>query len=236
MTLAPIRCTSCDAPLPLADPTPTLPCPYCGERNTLPPNYVEAAALHQREHEARERAEPLWRKVGRGAPGWSAGLALALVVFLPPLATLVGLLLPGLELGVAEATALFTLPALLPGAGLWIWSGAISATTMRFRAALAARAPEHEKRAPGCRTCGAPLGVRPGALTATCGYCGTDSLLERVPVGELARALGRTLTSLGDAVTALRRRRAILGLGTAGAALLVAGSSVLLWITLLYVV
>jgi len=236
VTLAPIRCTSCDAPLPLADPTPTVPCPYCGERNTLPPRYVEAAALHQREHEARLRAEPLWRKVGRGAPSWSAGLALALVVFLPPLATLAGLLLPGLELGVAEVTALFTLPALLPGAGLWIWSSAVSGTTMRFRAALAARAPERDGGAPGCRNCGAPLESGADALTATCGYCGVDSLLEQIPVGELARGLGRTLTSLGQAVTALRRRRAILGLGTGGAALLVAGSSVLLWITLLYVV
>lgn len=236
MKLAPVSCSGCNAPLPLAVPAPSVACPYCGTANELPASYVEAAALRQREHEARRQAEPLWRKLGRGAPGWSAALALPLLVLLPPLATLCGLLLPGLDLGVAEVTALFTLPALLPGAGLWIWSSAVSATTLRFRAALAASAPAREGGAPGCRNCGAPLEAAAGDLTATCGYCGADSLLEQIPVNDIARGLGQTLTSLGQATTALRRRRAILGLGTAGVALLVAGSSVLLWVTLLYVV
>ncbi len=229
MRLAPVTCTSCAAPLPLAVPAPQVPCPHCGVANALPAEYVQAAELRRREAEARRQTEPLWRALATGAPTWSKPVALALIVLLPPLATLVAWLIPRLELGAVAITALVSLPSLLPGAALWIWASAVAGTTLRFRAALTARS---EGNATCCRGCGAPLATEPGALAATCGYCGTDSLLEKIPVGELARSLGEAMTTLEEGARKLRARRATLGLGTFGLALVVGGSSFLLWLAL----
>jgi hypothetical protein len=158
-----------------------------------------------------------------------------LIVLLPPIVTLLAWLIPRLGLGAVEITALVSLPALLPGAALWVWASAVAGTTLRFRAALAAR-PGGSGGAPLCRTCGAPLAADPQALAATCGYCGSDSLLEQIPVSELAASLGEALTTLEQAARRLRTRRAMLGLGAAGLTLLVGGASVLLWIALLHAV
>jgi LSD1 subclass zinc finger protein len=232
MRLSPVKCTGCAAPLPLAIPAPEVRCPHCSTANALPAAYVEAAALRKREAEARRQAEPLWRALEGGAPTWSRPAALALIVVLPPVATLVAWLIPRLELGAVAVTAAVSLPALLPGAALWVWASAVAGTTLRFKAALAARG---DGSTPACRTCGAPLAPEPGALAATCGYCGSDSLLEKIPVSELARSLGEAVTTLEDAARKLRTRRATIGLGAFGLALLVGGSSILLWIALRHV-
>jgi len=231
--LAPIKCSGCSAPLPLGVPQPHVACPYCGDDNALPAEYVEAAQLRSQEADARRQVEPLWRKLAQGAPGWSGVLAILLVVLLPPLATLVGVLLA--QLGTAEVVAVISLPALLPGSGLWVWAGAVSATTLRFQASLAAHPSAEAEGAPLCRNCGAPLQPEPDALAATCGYCGADSLLQQIPVKSISRALGEALTTLEQATRRLRGRRAMLGLGAAGVALLIAGSSVLLCLAMLHV-
>lgn len=232
--LRPVSCGGCGAPIPLAVPSPRVTCRYCGAVTELPREYVEAADIRRREGEARRRAEPLWRRLSGGAPPWAKTLGLVLLVALPPVLSLVAWLIPPLRLGVAHITALVGLPAILPGAGVWLWALAVSATTARFTSALAAARSEEGNR-PLCRSCGAPLEVEEGALCATCGYCGTDSLLEEIPVNALARQLGEAMSSLGEAAHRLRARRAILGLGTAAAVLLVAAASVLLWVALLHV-
>jgi hypothetical protein len=124
--------------------------------------------------------------------------------------------------------AFVCLPLLLPGAAVFVWASAVNETTLEVRSALGAKAPEREGTPPGCRSCGAPLDAAPEALAATCLYCGTDSLLEVMPLGALAGRLRRTLDTLRDASLALRRRRRLLGFGTLACTLGIAAVSALL--------
>jgi len=227
--LAPLHCDGCSAPLPLAVPQARVACPFCGHANALPEAYVQAAAMRQQEAAARRAAEPLWRRLARPRPRGALPLAVLLVILLPPLATLVGSLVLAGPLGQAAVVALFSFPALLPGAGLWVWAAAVGGTVMRFTAALAARPPKGKDSPPRCRDCGAPLALEQGALSATCGYCGADSLIEKIETTAVAAELKEALRTLAQANGKLRLRRAILGLGTSGVVVLLGGASALLW-------
>ncbi|MEB2312362.1 MAG: hypothetical protein OZ921_00580 [Sorangiineae bacterium] len=229
MKLAPVFCTNCGATLPLSVPAPQVRCPYCGTMCSLPPDYVRAAELRLREQEARRPAEPLWRTLSASAPSWAIPTALAVTALLPPAATLVAWLMPALELGEVEVTAFVSLPALLPGAAFALWSFSVSSTTMRFTEALTAR---RRQDVVTCRQCDAPLAPEPGALAATCGYCGADSLLEDLPAHALTASLAVAMSTLDEAVRKLRARRTMLALGAFGLALVIGGSIALLAIVL----
>jgi len=238
MSLAPIFCNGCGAPLPLAIPQPQVNCPYCSAVNALPQEYVAAAAMRQKESAARAAAEPLWQKLGE-KPSEGAELAGGFaVIFLPPLATLLGYFLKRPDVDAATLTAVFTLPAIVPGAGLWLWAAAVKATTSGLRAQLAARPLQGKggnkgKDALGCRNCGATLSFSEGALSATCGYCGTDSLVQAVPKMQIKAKMQQALRGLDEAVELLRKRRTVLGLGVAGLSVLIAGACGLLWYALI---
>ncbi len=239
MSLAPIFCHGCGGPLPLAIPQLHVSCPYCSTVNDLPPAYVVVAEMRKKESAARVAAEPLWRKIGETPPVWAEALGVLAVIFLPPLLTFIGTLLGRSTFDVATLTALFTVPAIVPGTGLWLWAAAVRATTSGLRAQLAAipigkkeggsDEGGQEKETLGCRSCGAALHVDEGALSATCGYCGTDSLLQAIPQKRVKEKMRRALRGLDEAVTLLRRRRVMLGLGAVGLSVVISGASGLLW-------
>jgi hypothetical protein len=104
-------------------------------------------------------------------------------------------------------------PGLLPGALLWLWASTVNAAVLRIRRVMRAREAGPTKEL-GCRSCGAPLAPGPDAPTATCLYCGTDSLVRDLPPA--ARSVAdrdHALRTLDEAVRVLRRRRVNLALG-----------------------
>jgi predicted RNA-binding Zn-ribbon protein involved in translation (DUF1610 family) len=225
--LTPLKCADCGGSPPLAAAAAT-PCPFCGASVAVPPDYARAFEAQRAAREARAAAEPLWRRLRRGAPPWTGWVGAALVLLLPSLAVAAAHLLLREPLASAEVIALFAVPALLPGGALLIASGAFKALGARFHDALAATPPAKQGDPPGCRECGAGLSPAPDALAASCAYCGTDSVLDDLPVAQLKTALSAALVTLSDGVRALRRRRATLALGVLGLALIVAALAVAL--------
>lgn len=228
MSLKPIRCAACGSPVPLVEAAETA-CAYCAQPVAIPADYLEAARLHHAGAEARAAAEPLWRRFSARV-GWRVQLlGLLLLALLPPLVTL----LANLSWPYAAQAQLFgllTLPALLPGSGIWIWAAVVNATTLPYREALSAKPPAKGEGPVSCRSCGAPLAVEPEALSATCLYCGADSLLEVLPVSELGARLRDSLRTLEEAARTLRKRRVLLALSVTAVLLMVAAVSwVLVW-------
>jgi hypothetical protein len=66
--------------------------------------------------------------------------------------------------------------SVVPIAIAWRTSESVS-SVKDLQAKLAAAPPQTPGGACGCRTCGAALDVRPGALAARCIYCGTENLV-----------------------------------------------------------
>ena len=227
--LQPLRCGSCGAPVPLAE-AEHVHCPHCGSEVALPPGYLEAMRLHRETAAARRAAEPVWQALARPRSGGLSALAMLLVVFLPPLATLLANLVPYPPLSKMAIMAFVTLPAVLPGAGLYIWTLAVDATAVGLRNQLSAKPPPRGGGSPTCRNCGAPLEVEADAVAASCAYCGTDSLVVGIGEAELAGGLRAAVRTLGEAVRRLRVRRVLLGLGIAGVVAALGGASMLVWI------
>jgi len=233
--LAPLSCPGCAAPVPLprelgADDR--IPCAHCGALVALSADHAAAVRASAATAAARKTIEPLWQKVTAPAGRGLVGVALLLVVLLPVASTIAASLIPYPPWGQVAIYARVTLPALFPGAALYLWSAAVAATVLRFRDAISARPPARSGAPPGCRHCGAPLTVEPEALAATCAYCGTDSLLAEVPVRSLQRKLAETVRTLDEAVRKLRARKVILGLGAAALAVTIGGAAFLLFAAL----
>ncbi|MCP4135796.1 MAG: hypothetical protein GY754_32810 [bacterium] len=224
MSLKPVTCPGCSGPVPLIE-ADTTSCPYCKTEVDIPDEYEKAVRASRASSEARKAMEPLWSRVSREAPKRSLIAALVLTALLPPIATLLANIIPYPPMNQLMILAAFSFPSILPGAGIWIWSVAINATTARFKQALSARPPQKirgNEGPPCCRSCGAPLTVEKDALSATCVYCNTDSILEIIPVDDLVREAGSAIQTLEQASRLLRRRRYMIGLGTIGTVLLIA--------------
>jgi predicted RNA-binding Zn-ribbon protein involved in translation (DUF1610 family) len=230
--LEPLQCQACAGPVALVEAA-TTPCPYCGVDVAIPAAHVTALATQRQTSATRRAAEPVWGKLSAGNPPWLAGVAVVMVVLLPPLVTLVASLVPYPPLSHAAIIAFFALPAVVPGAALYAWAGAVDATVTRFNDAMAAAPPARDKAAPGCRSCGAPLSVEPEAIAATCVYCGTDSLIEHVPQGQLTAKLRSATRTLAEGVARLRARKVMIALGIFAATILLVGSSMLIWMAVL---
>ncbi len=222
----PLRCVGCGAPLPLRE-EPQLRCSHCAALTPVPRPYLEAVALQRQARAARAAIEPKARALALGSQrGWqfAAGASLAL---LPPIGTAVGEL--GLGWNASATYALIVLPAILPGLSLWVWAATARRLHDEFRGGVAAR-PASSGAPPGCRECGAPLALgEPGApqgLSATCGYCGTESLLVDLPMERLRSQRRGAARSLAEATTSLARRRRSVALA------LVGGASALLLVSL----
>lgn len=202
--LTPIHCPGCGAPVPLVDQAATQ-CAYCRGPVTVPPQYLQAVAMRRDTVAARRAAEPLWARLAAGSsPRWRQ-IGGAVMALLPPVLTGIGAQLDP-PLGTASLFALCTLPGLAPGAAIFVWGASADVTRRAACAALYASPPPSPGAPPGCRHCGAPLAVEPGALACTCLYCGTDSLVKEIPVGALAAARETAVASLREAATKLRLR------------------------------
>jgi uncharacterized Zn finger protein (UPF0148 family) len=214
--MAPIMCAGCGVALALSV-EPTITCRHCQAVATVPPEYREAVAMQQQARAARAASEPRFRALALGsAQGWQTAAAASLVV-LPPLATAIGRF--GLGLGPVEAQALLMLPSIFVAVSLWTGATTARRLTSSFQSEMAARPPASPDQESGCRACGAPLPRETGGaqLSATCGYCGTESLLIELPSARLRADQRHARRSLAQASEALRRRMRWLALGVVGA-------------------
>lgn len=224
--LTPLKCSGCGGSPPLVM-APRTQCPFCGLHVTVPENYQKAAQARRAGKEARLKAEPAWRRLSNGVPGVFLIVGGLLMLCLPPIATVLGHSMPRVPLASAQIIAMFSLPALLPGALVFTLAGALQVVGRTFQTALAARPPTNDGQPPGCRTCGAGLNVEHDALSASCGYCDTDSIVTGISARRERAELGLSLRSLADAVRALKRRWAWITGGLLGAFSLIGGLSAL---------
>jgi hypothetical protein len=231
MSLKPIHCTGCGGAVPLLN-QPRVICPYCGAGVVIPQDYLKAAQARAGESAARQAMEPLWEKLSRPVPRWLGTVGVLAVVFLPPALTLLAHLLTFPPWSTLEILAKVAIPALVPGATMWLWAAATGATTIAFQQTMAA-APAKDGRGPlCCRLCGAPLSIESEALSASCAYCGTDSVVQGLPVVRMQIKWKKAMRTLKEATEALKRRRVLLALGIFGGALFIGSSTALLWIGL----
>lgn len=224
MSLEPLRCTHCGAAVPLLHGA-SFSCPYCAAKVVVPAAYRELFAAEAQEASARRELEQRFAAVATAPRRRVDAIAAVLVLLLPAaaVATWIGLAVepPGLP----RLFALAIVPALLPGTAISVWSASVHATIVRFQLALSCEPPERAGGPSRCRQCGAPLALEPGAISAHCAYCGTDSLTDHVAAAarRLQTALRAELRTLGDAIVALRVRRRLLVAGAAIAVLLLGG-------------
>ena len=215
MSAEPIRCTKCDAPLPLLAAT-SFDCPHCGAHVAVPARYKHLYETNVLEAKAQAELEAHYVRVSRVPSRRFDVLALALVLLGPAIAAATWMHTTAHPPTPIDLFTFAIIPALLPGTALWMWSAAIHATVVRFRLVLAARKPKDKASPPCCRECGAPLAVKDGAIFARCGYCGTDSLVAELSdaVSALDEALRRELKTIAEAIIALvyRRRLVIAGI------------------------
>ena len=231
MSLKPIHCEDCGGAVPLVAEA-LVECPYCASTVAIPSDYLKAAAARAGESAARKATEPLWEKLSRPVPKWLGTVGILAVVFLPPALTLLAHLLTFPPWSTLEILAKVAIPGLVPGATLWLWAAAAGATTLAFQQGMAAAPAKAGKGPPCCRQCGAPLCVEADALSASCAYCGTDSVVQSLPVKTMQTRWKKALRTLEQATVALKRRRVLLALGILGGALFIGSSTALLWLGL----
>lgn len=219
MRLEPLRCKQCGGTVPLRAAS-EVPCPFCGNRVPIPDKYHQFLV----DDETRVETEKRFRDVTRVPRARVDYAAAALVLLLPALAAAIPMLLTHHPISAFTIFAAAVVPSLLPGTGLWIWSSSIHATVARFQLALTCKPPELKGGPARCRECDGPLYVAPGALSATCGYCGADNLVANIAgaARRLHTALREQLRTLADAVAALRTRRRLIIAGVVVAAVLLA--------------
>lgn len=221
MSLATLHCERCGAAVPLraAD---TIACRHCNAPVTIPEQWRLAAEAHAAAERVRREVEPRWQALTTGVDRRVEIAAMLLLAVLPPLSTWLAQsqwLPPPTP---AENLGHIAFPALLPGALLWLWTTTVNAAVLRVRRALGAR-QEDTSGELGCRNCGAPLAPESDAPTATCLYCGTDSVVRDLPLAaHSVAARDLALRTLDEAVRVVRRRRVNLALGIAALGLGVA--------------
>lgn len=212
MTLATLHCPGCGAGVPLSAGESTQ-CRHCRAAVVIPPEWQAAAEAHAAAERVRREVEPRWRELTTGVGAGVEGTAMGLLLLLPPLLTIwaqIGMTPPPSP---AENLGYIAFPALMPGALLWLWAATLNALVLRIRRSLRAReaGPRGDL---GCRNCGAPLAAESDAPTATCLYCGTDSVVRDLPpVLASLNDRDHALRTLGEAAQVLKRRRVNLALG-----------------------
>jgi hypothetical protein len=206
-SVAPLRCPSCNAPVPLGD-ADTAKCAACGTDVPLPDQYKTLRDTDRQERTDRAEAERLYHKLGKPPSKllelWvtlfvlGAGAIGAVVyafvaiggVFILFAAVLLELVLHGLatRLGIdfidrfGGGTTYAGFAAIVIVLGVlpaWLASYLRSSGDLRLKlqAGLAAKPPERPGFPSTCRQCGAALDVAPGQLGVRCAYCGSDNLV-----------------------------------------------------------
>lgn len=227
--LSPLQCDSCGGHAPLRD-APTSDCAFCETPVPIPADYLAAARERLAGDQARAKAEPAWASLSQGpTTGQQVGAGAALFC-LPLVATATLGLLPAAPWSTAQIMAAGTLPAFLPGAAWAAWIVAVVALGRLSAASLAAKPSKTEGGPLRCRGCGAALTQEPDALSCTCLYCATDSVVADSAVAQAeSAATDKAQTSLGQAVDELRARRTRAAVGISAAALGLAVTSAAVW-------
>jgi LSD1 subclass zinc finger protein len=224
VTLEPLCCAHCNAAVPLLD-AKQFTCPYCKAAVHVPAEYRELFAVHERELATRHQLEQRFVAVATPPRRRVDVAAVLLVLLLPAVAAIAWVSLARYQPSIVGLFIFAIVPAVLPGAVLWTWSAAVHATIVRFQLALACDPPAHDGAPPSCRTCGAPLHLEAGAISAHCAYCGTDSLIDHAAaaVRRLATRLRSELRTLDQAIEALRVRKRLVVAGIAVVAAMLGG-------------
>lgn len=213
--LAVLRCSACGVPLVLREGDAAT-CSQCGRQSEIPAEHRALRDATRWDDAARDAAERalhgfdappglLLRALAFAArvPFWVIFMALGAPLFFMAL----GLVWPlaqriagalgwptGDQVSSALVVALMGLVfwalAIVPSFLVTYGGRRVSARAL-LMAALAAKRPEHPGGPSSCRSCGAPLELRPGAHVARCTYCRTESVLVVDP-GHLRVARGAT--------------------------------------------
>lgn len=195
---------------------------HCGAAVALPEAHRELRRLQGEDEAARKRAQALFATLD--SPPWLLTRILAAVfdqsmpVFWIFFGVPVGL--ASIFLGLAVDARLHPPPAATAGVifvalfafaflprSFGIYANRRAGGRRLLLAGLAARPPKLPGGPAGCRECGAPLEVPPGALVARCAYCGADSaVVVRTPFLERARRAARAAVHTLDEAAAIDRR------------------------------
>lgn len=229
--IEPLTCPACGGPVPLADKD-EVRCPYCGAAVPIPEEHRalrrELATLTSE----RRTAEGLYRRLGEppsrvlrlflvfespwfwlfGAGFWIVFCVTAFTFAVPFVAAHL-LRINANDVLTAQQLDMIniggTLGTIVLGLLLAAWNHKRVVSLGGLQAALAAAPPSSPGGPARCRTCGAALGVAPGALGARCDYCHADNLVQIPPdwvrrASQLARSVAR---ATDDAVRAEREAR-----------------------------
>ncbi len=186
--IAPLKCETCGANVPLADGEATA-CRYCHSVVPIPATYQELRRDGEKAREARRAVESMLRTcLGRSVPPWAPQLYKWTVI---PAAVLGVPLALGLTQGeyrwFVREWAVFGmmvpfLASLLPWLVLWAYTKpGLYMAALGVSLRPAPRRPDAEGF--DCGECGAPLSVEPDALAATCDYCRADSWVSKTASG-----------------------------------------------------
>ena len=202
-----LRCTSCGAPVPLAD-ADAVQCPHCDSMVAIPEAHRALRAAERKYNEHRDEAHALLARLGK-PPSWIVRALVhvdgLIIIALVTLGTLLsGLLSIALStLAARVSLALFHVDlddvvlhrydptavavlgqfaCLLAFLGSLFVAGAYARTRGKglreVQAELSAKPPERPHGPSRCRACGAPLSSKPNDLAVTCPYCRSDNLLK----------------------------------------------------------
>lgn len=236
--LAPLVCSSCRSPVPLAD-SAQVACRHCDQLVDVPEHYRETGRLRRRAQLAVDRAGRLWRLHGwLAAPEVRWVLVALCLLWLPVIGTAA---LYGLVIGILRGWyMLFAVSYFFAGFVLWLVAWRIIGSLRAERQGVAGGArldlalPPVELRDGGpCSTCGAPLQAFSAAdIVLECAYCGSEHLLHRrlrrAHAVASARA-GLATTNLLEATTLLEQRTSAVWRGMVRGAQAVVGG-ILVWL------
>jgi len=205
--IAPLRCASCDAPVPLGQGDTAI-CTFCHATIPLPPEYRELRDAEQQRTADQDRAEELYRELGSPPSAalriWARFAELAttalfgvVVAILTVCASLMLLAGFALELVLHALAGLIRIDLIdrfgggtvyagfvvlvVVGALLPMWAFSYFDSLAQIKRSLQANLAAIPPQKPGfpatCRECGAALDVPPGAYGVRCAYCRADNIV-----------------------------------------------------------
>ncbi len=195
------------------DDADSVACPFCAAVVKVPGAHRKAVILTRQEDDQIAAAEQAWRALER----WTMPRSLVFALTLPAgAALLIGFTLAAAKTWGVSSTGLsarqvlgwVAFVPLAPSLVLAMLAVALRPYAQQvplLRAQLAARAGQHQ---PECRSCRAPVRLRPGALLVRCPYCRTDNLVTLAAVDEraLAASAASAQESVLEAIAKLRDR------------------------------
>jgi hypothetical protein len=213
-----LKCTSCNASLPLAD-APSVSCWYCGAARSVPDELRRALSVARERTKATARATAQWRSLEAVHVPRALYVACSVTPFVLfavgiGAALNVAWLVPARRTAVPQALAWAMWVPLIPvtyAAGKIGLRNLLASGTDWISATFASLPSAVEGGPPGCRLCGAPLTVEPEDIFVRCAYCETESLvgvsLERINAFAAAGAQAEVSASRATELL-LRWRRA----------------------------